>query len=186
MATSSIVARTENDTETTTIRVPMGPRSSPCVIAVGNIVQRYRKNRDGTIEVMIGDVEQPGFVGRIFGRGPHSTAAASAPAAPLNLQLGPLAVTIPQRQYIVESSQRRRQELDEALMAPPVENVERAYSLEEIRRSGRLRDKVRRIDFDTITFDTGQATVPDDQIPQHEAVGQALRTSSSATRPRCS
>ena len=65
--------------------------------------------------------------------------------------------------------------MQQTLAAPPVERVERAYTLPEIRLNGRLRDKVRRVDFDTITFDTGQATVPDDQIEKMQGIGDAIR-----------
>lgn len=167
--------RTENDTETTTVARPDGTEIVTVRDRGGNIIQRYRKNKNGSIEVLIGEVEQPGVIGRVFGRGPQPGRPGPRKPPELRLNLGPLQVTIPERQYIVESSRASRQQLDEALMAPPVERVERTYSLEEIRRNGRLRDKVRRIDFDTITFNTGQATVPDEQIPQMEAIGQALR-----------
>ena len=56
-----------------------------------------------------------------------------------------------------------------------MEQVERAYTLEEIRRSDRIRDKVRRVDFDTVTFEFGSAVLPDDQIAQMQGVGEAMR-----------
>jgi hypothetical protein len=40
------------------------------------------------------------------------------------------------------------------LREPPVEPVERVYSLNEVKYSARIRDKVRRIDLDTVTFAT--------------------------------
>ena len=167
-------APSDNDTETTTVQRPDGTEIVTVRDRTGNIIQRYRKNRNGSIEVLIGEVEQPGVVGRIFGRGPQPVAPRRQPPV-LRLNLGPLVVTIPQEQYIVESSRASEQQLQQALIAPPVERIERTYTLEEIRRSGRLRDKVRRIDFDTITFDTGQATVPDNQIQRMESIGAALR-----------
>jgi outer membrane protein OmpA-like peptidoglycan-associated protein len=142
----------------------------------GNIVQRYRKNPNGSVDVLIGAVEQPGFVGRIFGQGAQpAPPPPPQPPASLNLQLGPLVLSIPQQQYVVESSRADQQQLHQALIAPPVETVERAYTLEEIQRSGRLRDKVRRIDFDTITFNTNEATIPNSQIAQMQAIGSAIR-----------
>ena len=42
--------------------------------------------------------------------------------------------------------QASRREIEEALAAPPVEEVERAYTLDEVRYSDRLRDKVRRVE----------------------------------------
>ncbi|MEX2033662.1 MAG: OmpA family protein, partial [Xanthobacteraceae bacterium] len=167
---------TPNETRTTTIARPDGTEIVTVRDRWGNIVQRYRKNRNGSVEVLIGEVEQPGFVGRIFGRGAQpAPPPPPRPPASLNLQFGPLVISIPQQQYIVESSRADVQQIEQALVAPPVEFVERPYTLEEIRRSGRLRDKVRRIDFDTITFDTGQATIADNQIGQMQSIGLALR-----------
>jgi outer membrane protein OmpA-like peptidoglycan-associated protein len=170
--------KSANDTETTTVSRPDGSQIVTVRDKYGNIIQRYRKNPNGSVDVLIGEVEQPGVFGRIFGKGPQP--APPRPRPPerppvLNLNLGPVQLTIPRQDYIVESSRANRQQLEQTLLAPPVENVERTYSLEEIRQNGRLRDKVRRIDFDTITFDTGQATVPDDQIVKMQAIGDALR-----------
>jgi outer membrane protein OmpA-like peptidoglycan-associated protein len=168
--------RTANNTETTTVTRPNGTEIVTVRDQWGNIVQRYRKNADGSVEVLIGAVEDPGLVGRIFGQGAQpAPPPPPQPPASLNLEFGPLVLEIPEQQYIVESSRANQQQLEQALVAPPVETVERAYTLEEIRRSGRLRDKVRRIDFDTITFNTNEATIPDSQIAQMEAIGFAMR-----------
>ena len=168
-------APSDNDTETMTVSRPDGTEIVTVRDKSGNIIQRYRKNKDGSVVVLIGEVEQPGVVGRIFGRGPQPAPPRPHKPPVLNLQFGPIQLNIPQQEYIVESSRANEEQLQQALAAPPVERVERTYSLEEIRQNGRLRDKVRRIDFDTITFDTGQATVPDDQIQQMQNIGQALR-----------
>jgi len=168
--------RTANDTRTTTVSRPDGTEIVTVRDRWGNIVQRYRKNPNGSVDVLIGAVEQPGFVGRIFGQGAQpAPPPPPQPPASLNLQLGPLVLSIPQQQYVVESSRADQQQLHQALIAPPVETVERAYTLEEIQRSGRLRDKVRRIDFDTITFNTNEATIPNSQIAQMQAIGSAIR-----------
>ena len=115
----------------------------------------------------------------------HSATAARPPPPPkapapiasfdFHIQLPPLKLNIPRDQYIVESSRASRRELTQAFSAPPVERVERPYSLEEIRRSDRIRNKVRRVDFDTVTFEFGSAVLPDDEIPQMQAVGEAMR-----------
>ena len=41
------------------------------------------------------------------------------------------------------------------LSAPPVEELDRRYSLEEVRRSHSLRERMRRVDIDTINFEFG-------------------------------
>jgi outer membrane protein OmpA-like peptidoglycan-associated protein len=55
-----------------------------------------------------------------------------------------------------------------------VETVERVYSLDEVRYSQRLRDKVRRIDVDTITFDFGSAAISPSQFGALTELGEAL------------
>jgi len=52
--------------------------------------------------------------------------------------------------------------------------VERAYTLDEVRYSERLRDTMRRVDLDTITFDFGSAVVGLDQLDALDTVGLAL------------
>ncbi len=168
--------KTDNDTRTTTVTRPDGTEIVTVRDASGNIVQRYRKLPDGTVQVIIGQVEKPGFFGRILGQGPRPVPPQRPHRPNLNFNFGPLQVQIPRDQYIVDMSRANEQQLQAALAAPPVEQVERPYSLEEIRRSGRLRDKVRRIDFDTITFDTNQATISDSQVPTMQAIGEAIRT----------
>ena len=61
----------------------------------------------------------------------------------------------------------------ETFAAPPVEDVEQAYTLRDVRENERIRDKVRRVDLDTITFDTGSATVRQGQVPLLEDIARA-------------
>jgi outer membrane protein OmpA-like peptidoglycan-associated protein len=89
--------------------------------------------------------------------------------------LPPVRPRIPMQDYIVESQQATPQQIYGALTAPPVEQIEQPYTLEEIRQSGRLRDMVPRVDVDTITFDFGQATVPQDQVGRLNVIGDTLR-----------
>jgi outer membrane protein OmpA-like peptidoglycan-associated protein len=168
-------ARAPNGNTTTTVTRPDGSAIVTVRDAGGDILQRYRKKPDGSIEMIIGSAPQTGILDKVLGRGNQPPPPPPPPPPAAELKFGPLRVTIPQQQYIVESSRATPQQLEQALIAPPVERIERPYSLEEVRRNGRLRDKVRRIDFDTITFDTGQATVPDDQVPTMQSIGTAIR-----------
>jgi outer membrane protein OmpA-like peptidoglycan-associated protein len=52
--------------------------------------------------------------------------------------------------------------------------VERIYSIDEVVHSARIRDKVRRVDLDTITFDTGSAEIGEDQVNHLQALGDAI------------
>jgi outer membrane protein OmpA-like peptidoglycan-associated protein len=88
--------------------------------------------------------------------------------------LPPLRLTIPLRDYILDSSRAPRGSYLAFLLEPPVERVERVYSIQEVKRSARIRDKVRRIEMDTLTFEFGKASIADDQIEKLAAVADAM------------
>jgi len=52
--------------------------------------------------------------------------------------------------------------------------TQRGYTLDEVRFSGGLRDRMRRIDIDTVTFDTGSWEVTADQGAKLEMVAKAI------------
>jgi outer membrane protein OmpA-like peptidoglycan-associated protein len=89
-------------------------------------------------------------------------------------ELPPLRIDIPREHYIVETRRADRRAIRQALMAPPVEQVERVYALEEVRASERLRDKLRRVDLDTITFDFGSAAISPSQFDNLTVIGEVL------------
>ncbi|MET0748363.1 MAG: OmpA family protein [Rhizobium sp.] len=88
--------------------------------------------------------------------------------------LPPMRLRIPLNQYIIDTSEDQDQDYYDFLRKPPVEPVERVYSLNEVRYSARLRDKVRRIDLDTITFATGSAEVPMAQAKTLRGIADAI------------
>jgi outer membrane protein OmpA-like peptidoglycan-associated protein len=88
--------------------------------------------------------------------------------------LPPMRLRIPLNQYIIDTSEDQNQDYYDFLRKPPVEPVERVYSLNEVRYSARLRDKVRRIDLDTITFATGSADVPMAQAKTLRGIADAI------------
>jgi outer membrane protein OmpA-like peptidoglycan-associated protein len=140
----------------------------------GNILRRVRQDPDGTEVLLIGlpeslDADQDG----VLDNPPPAYAAAPPMGGPVynyDQYLPPLVVPIPQDQYIVDLQYAQPEDVQQAIYAPPVEPVERPYSLEEIRFNERIRDKVVRIDLDTITFATGSATVEVDQIDELEYI----------------
>ena len=91
-------------------------------------------------------------------------------------ELPPMRLRVPIDDYIIDVSSNRDREYDyeEFLAKPPVEQVERVYSVEEVKYSARIRDKVRRIDLDTITFETGSAEIDRDQASTLREVAQAI------------
>lgn len=87
--------------------------------------------------------------------------------------LPPLEIGIPRERYIVPAGRADYDVIYQTFTAPPVEPVEEAYSLRDVRENERLRDKVRRVDLDTITFDTGSAVVRRSQVPLLEDIARA-------------
>ena len=91
-------------------------------------------------------------------------------------ELPPLRLPIPAHEYILDAE--RAVEPDDYyvfLDQPPVEEVERTYSLTEVTRSARIRDKVRRIDLDVINFEFGSANIGEGEIAKLEGVAEAMQ-----------
>jgi len=86
----------------------------------------------------------------------------------------PPRVTIPYERYVVEPSVASPAMIYGALTAPPVQELEQRYTLDQVLRNDELRDYMPRVDLDTITFEFGSAEVADDQIDRLEGIGVAI------------
>lgn len=91
------------------------------------------------------------------------------------LRLPPPVVRIPREEYIVEAERATEEDYVRAFTAPPVERVERAYTLDEIRQSQPLRERMRRVDLNTINFEFGSWQLPPDQAGTLSGIAQALQ-----------
>ncbi len=131
----------------------------------GEIIDRRRVTRDGR-EIRLIDDRDRYDNRRDRDRRP--------PPPRFEDELPPLRLRIPQEEYIVETRRATPRVIIDAFEAPPVEEVERPYSLDEIRYSERLRDKLRRVDLDTITFDTGSASISPSQFESLSIVAEAI------------
>ena len=65
-------------------------------------------------------------------------------------------------------------DLYEAFDAPPVDSLERAYSLEEVRDNYELRQRMRYVELNNITFEFGAWELTPDQYPQLERLARAI------------
>jgi outer membrane protein OmpA-like peptidoglycan-associated protein len=92
----------------------------------------------------------------------------------LYVDVAPVNVSIPMERYIVEPSTASIETIYETVTAPPVAQIDRSYTLNQVLFNEELRDYMPRIDLDTITFELGSAEVPLDQIDLLEGIGVAL------------
>jgi outer membrane protein OmpA-like peptidoglycan-associated protein len=121
----------------------------------GRLIRRFRRDRFGHEFILIDN------------RRPRDEA--------IFLNLPVPIIGIPQDQYIVDTAVAPEPFIYQTLMAPPLVPIERPYSLDEIRYNVALRDRMRRIDVDTITFDFGSWGVGPDQVGRLQLVAQAIR-----------
>ncbi len=90
-------------------------------------------------------------------------------------ELPPLVLNIPASQYILDADTADEDQVETFLDQPPVEQVRRIYSIDEVKRSARLRDSVRRLEVGGLTFDTGKATISRDQVGTLSKVAKAMQ-----------
>lgn len=90
------------------------------------------------------------------------------------LDLPPLQLNIPAQDYVLDADRANLDGLTRFLDRPPVEQVRRLYSIDEVKRSARVRDMVRRLEIGNLAFETGSSTIPPDQISALSIVANAM------------
>ncbi len=90
------------------------------------------------------------------------------------MDLPPLRLAIPPEDYVLDAQRSSLDSLTGFLDSPPVEQVQRLYSIDEVKRSARLRDMVRRLEIGNLTFQSGAASIPPDQIGALSIVANAM------------
>ncbi|TIP43981.1 OmpA family protein [Mesorhizobium sp.] len=89
--------------------------------------------------------------------------------------LPPIRIDIPREEYILDSEEVEDPDDYYAFLEqPPVERVQRLYSIDEVKRSARVRDIARRIDLDTLNFEFGSASIPETEVQKLEGVASAM------------
>jgi outer membrane protein OmpA-like peptidoglycan-associated protein len=142
---------------------PNGTRIVTIRNRYGEIIKRTRIKRGGRETVIFySPTLDEGRAERLYLRDPGE-------------ELPPMRLSIPVDDYIIDVSQEPNRNYTEFLEEPPVEPVERVYSVDEVKYSARIRDKVRRIDLDTITFDTGSAEISMGQASSLKRVGASIK-----------
>ena len=150
------VERRGNDTVTIVVR-PDGDQIITVTDANGRLLRRSRRDRSGHEFVLLDN--RP--------RGPQNGLS-------FILNLARPVVRIPRDRYIVEANRADRALLYATLIAAPVMMIERPYTLDEIRYTETLRERMPRIDLDTITFETGSWEITPDQARLLEPIAEAM------------
>ncbi|MBU1213054.1 MAG: OmpA family protein [Alphaproteobacteria bacterium] len=92
----------------------------------------------------------------------------------LAVEVAPVRYSGPRSSYIIEPAEASIDDVYDAVVADPVEEIDRTYTLNQILVNRNLRDYMPRIDLDTINFATGSAEIPDSELDRLDAVGAAM------------
>ncbi len=132
----------------------------------GRIIRRFGRRPGGRDIIYVDN--------RRFYRNLAIGAGVAAIGVGVALALAPPVLAMPRERYIIDYDRASDDDIYEALSAPPIERLERGYSLDEIRYNDNLRARMRRVDVDSITFDTGSFVVTEEQYPKLERIARAI------------
>ena len=145
----------------------------------GQLIKRYRRDGSGRDTMLIDNESnrRKSRWGRNLAIGLGVGAGIVAGAAILNAvaDVPPPRVDLPPRKYVVDYEDASDDDIYEAFTAPPVDRIERRYTLDEVRATPALRNRMRRVDLDDINFETGSWDVDQSQYPKLERVARVLQ-----------
>lgn len=144
------------ETRTVVIR-PDGSEVITVVGPDGSLLRRIRRDPRGQELVIIDNsYRDPRAVGGFY------------------VDVPPPVVNIPYDRYIVDAQEATPDVIYETMEAPPVQRIERRYSLDEIRYSPNVRMAMPSIDVNTINFETGSWVIPPDQAARLQTIADGL------------
>jgi len=158
--------RVGNDTRTVVVR-PDGTQIITTNDRDGRLLRRIRRDQRGH-EIILIDNNY---------RGVGAAVAAGVVAGAIGgyfVSLPPPVLTIPPDRYIVEAEDAPPDLIYDTLIAPPVERIEQRYTLDEIRYSPSVRERMRSIDVNSINFETGSWDIPPDQASKLQKIADAI------------
>jgi OmpA-OmpF porin, OOP family len=145
-----------NETRTIVIR-PDGSQIITVVGRDGQLMRRIRRDREGREIIIIDNsYRDPLAVGGFY------------------VDLPPPVIGIPYNRYIVEADEAPPDLIYDTMEAPPVQRIERRYSLDEIRYSPSVRALMPSIDLNSINFETGSWEIPPDQAAKLQSIADGL------------
>jgi OmpA-OmpF porin, OOP family len=144
------------ETRTVVIR-PDGTEVITVVAADGRLLRRIRRDDRGREIIIIDNsYRDPRAIGGFY------------------VDLPPPVVRIPYDRYIVDAAEAPPDVIYETMVAPPVERIDRRYSLDEIRYSPNVRMQMPSIDVNSINFATGSWEIPPDQAAKLQVIADGL------------
>jgi len=144
------------ETRTVVIR-PDGTQVITVIGRDGQLLRRIRRDDRGREIIIIDNsYRDPRAVGGFY------------------VALPPPVIRIPYDRYIVDSEDAPPDLIYDTMVAPPVDRIERRYSLDEIRYSPNVRQLMPSIDVNTINFETGSWEIPPDQAAKLQAIADGL------------
>lgn len=143
-------------TETITIvERPNGVRIINITDDRGNLIRRVRRDPSGR-EIIIID-----------------NTFAGAQRDDVFIEVSSPILRIPRDRYIVEAGIANGGAIYDVFIAPPIERIDRRYTVEQVRYSEPLRARMPRVDLD-VNFDTGSWQLTPDQVEKLAVVADGL------------
>jgi OOP family OmpA-OmpF porin len=144
------------ETRTVVVR-PDGSQVITVIGSDGQLLRRIRRDERGREVIIIDNsYRDPRAIGGFY------------------VALPPPVVRIPYDRYIVDSEDAPPDLIYDTMVAPPVDRIERRYSLDEIRYSPNVRQLMPSIDVNTINFETGSWEIPPDQATKLQVIADGL------------
>ena len=123
----------------------------------GELLRRIRRDQQGREIIIIDNTyRDPRAVGGFY------------------VDLPPPVINIPYDRYIVDAGDASPDLIYDTMEAPPVDRIDRRYSLDEIRYSPSVRMLMPSIDLNTINFETGSWEIPPDQAAKLQSIADGL------------
>jgi outer membrane protein OmpA-like peptidoglycan-associated protein len=150
----------------TIINRPGGVRIVSVVDEDGRLIRRVRRGPDGREFVLIDNRDRGDRRRRGERRG--------GPGIGFYIDLPPPVVRIPRERYHVYADRASEEEIEDALSADPVDDIEADYTLDEIRDSPRLRERMPSVNLNTINFEFGSWEITEEQFRPLEVIAKAI------------
>ena len=123
----------------------------------GQLLRRIRRDQQGREIIIIDNsYRDPRAIGGFY------------------VDLPPPVIRIPYDRYIVDAADAPPDLIYDTMEAPPVDRIDRRYSLDEIRYSPSVRMLMPSIDLNTINFATGSWEIPPDQAAKLQVIADGL------------